>query len=204
MPNIVMQHSVTIFRYPLVFTAFRSGLRIGELLGLKWEDVDFKSCYLMVQRSYDRHYGPPKHNRTREVDMCQTLCDVLKDHRKKAKLDGLKLGLGGAPEPIFYDKEGKPLRQNHIRWIWALALAKAGIRFHKLYSTRSAFASQLLTRGADLYYVSKQLGHHSIKVTEESYLSWIPEEGQTLQVNLLDATSRNHPATTASKRAATH
>jgi len=188
--------------YPLVFTAFRSGLRIGELAGLKWADVDFRSKYIHIRHSFDGGYGPPKGNKTRKVDLSDTLADVLKDHRKMQMSAGMRLGLGDVPEPVFCDPKGQPLKPNQIRRIWIRILKKAEIRHHKFHSTRATFASQLLSRGADIYYVSKQLGHHSVKITEAQYLKWIPEDGKTAQVNLLDdAPKRTYPHPTPNKKA---
>jgi len=73
-------------------------------------------------------------------------------------------------------------------------LKKAGFRDLKLHGLRHSFASILLSQGADLFYVSKQLGHSGINITSDIYGHFIPSEGNR-EVDLLDSPA---PASTLS------
>jgi integrase len=177
--------------YPMVYTAVKTGLRLGELLALQWECIDFHSKQIHVKRTYDREFGPPKHNKERLVDMPDSLVSVLKSHLSVQKKRGLKIGLGEAPELVFCNEWGRVNQQNQIRRVWKRLLIKADIRYHKFHSTRSTYASHLISLGADIYYVSKQLGHHSVTITERSYASFIQRKDTKPQVNILDSNAPN-------------
>jgi len=68
--------------YSLFLCVFRTGLRLGELIGLAWEDINFDSNTIKVQRSYShRHFSTPKSHKFRLIDMSNQLRKVLLDHR---------------------------------------------------------------------------------------------------------------------------
>jgi len=192
------------FLHSMVFTALKAGLRLGELLGLRWGDIDFDEKQIYIQRTFDREFGPPKSKKNRRVDMTDSLIEVLKGHMLNEKKKGLRIKLGTLPEQVFTNQYGRVLQQNHIRYVWAKVLKKAKVEFHKFHSTRATFASQLLSLGADIYYVSKQLGHHSVKITESQYAKFIPVEGRAPQVNLLDEPTCSLPTPAHNKKAVTN
>ena len=72
--------------YPLFLTALRTGMRLGEILGLQWGDIDFNSKYILVKRSYKRgQFSAPKNQKGRRVDMSDQLVHVLKGLQRKEK-----------------------------------------------------------------------------------------------------------------------
>lgn len=180
-------------------TALRTGMRLGELLALKWGDIDFNSKYILVKRSYKRgQFSEPKNHKGRRVDMSDQLIEVLKKHQLKEKERALRQGLGELPELIF-QRSGKPIEQNYIRRIFGRILEKAGLRKIRIHDLRHTYASQLLSLGESVVYVKEQLGHHSIQLTVDTYCHWIPSEGKT-GVNKLDETApKPHPIRTQVK-----
>ena len=67
---------------PMILTALRAGLRQGELLGLRWQDVDFERRSIVVRQAIVRgQLGPTKNGLHRRVDMCEQLYDELKSFR---------------------------------------------------------------------------------------------------------------------------
>lgn len=173
--------------YPLIFTAFFTGLRIGELAGLRWGDIDFKTKLIHVQRTRLRYeYGPTKGRKTRKVEMAESLIEVLKAHKKDEIKKGLHLKGGTLPEYVFITDYGHGLDTPRIRRVWTKVLKAAGLPFRKFHATRDTFASHALTKGAPIYWVSTQLGHASIVTTERVYARWVREEGKASFANLLD------------------
>jgi len=171
--------------YSAFFTmAAKTGMRLGELLALRWDNVDFNSNFLWVKRSYRRGiFTRPKNGKSRRVDMTPQLKAVLKQHLFKEKKECLSLGI--EPELVF-SRYGSPIEQNFIRRVFKRVLKKAGLRDIKLHGLRHTYASILLSAGVSLFYVSKQLGHSGINITSDIYGHFIPSEGNR-EVDLLDS-----------------
>ncbi len=171
--------------YPFFLCAFRTGMRLGELLGLRWGDIDWNGRYIQVQRSC--HLGrtnPTKTGKIRRVDMSDQLLEALRALFTARKQEGLKMGLGGPVEVIFHRKE-EPIHQNSIRDVFKKILRKAKLRDIRFHDIRHTYASLLLSDGASPVYVKEQLGHSSIKMTVDIYGHWIPSSNRAA-VNRLD------------------
>ncbi|GLI36183.1 tyrosine-type recombinase/integrase [Desulforhabdus amnigena] len=174
--------------YPLFLTAFRTGMRLGELLGLKWGDVDWNGKFIRVSRSAKRgKITPTKTGKNRRVDMSDQLMNVLKGLQTQRKREALKKGHGVADGFIFLSREDEILSQNTVRNVFKGILRKAGLRDIRLHETRHTFASLLLTDGQSPVYVKEQLGHSSIQMTVDIYGHLIPSSNRDA-VNRLDET----------------
>ena len=74
--------------YPFFLCAVRTGMRLGELLALKWEDLDYRSRFLLVQRNYTHgQITTPKNGEPRRVDMSRELTQTLKDLYAERQLE---------------------------------------------------------------------------------------------------------------------
>jgi integrase len=166
--------------------AFRTGMRLGELLGLKWGDIDWNQKFIRVERSYKRgRFDKTKTGKVRRVDMSDQLAASLRQLLTKRKKEALKEGRGEPVEFIFH-KNNKPIEQNFIRQVYKKILVKAGIREMRLHDIRHTFASLLLSRGESPVYVKEQLGHSSIQMTVDIYGHLIPSSNRGA-VNQLDS-----------------
>jgi len=191
--------------YPFFFMAARTGMRLGELLAVRWGDLDFSHKiiidgaahdrpFIWVKRSYRRgQFNRPKNGKTRKVDMSTELKAVLKDHIANEKTLAMRRGLGKIPELIFH-RNSKVIEQNYIRRVFKRILAKAGLRDNKPHVLRHSFATQLLSAGESPVYVKEMLGHSSIQITVDIYGKWIQTE-RSVGVNRLDQAlkPRNNP-----------
>jgi integrase len=138
----------------MIFVAIRTGLRQGELLALRWDDVDLVSGRLMVRRSDWRgHVGPPKNGRNREVPLSPETVDVLKHHRH----------LRG--DLVFCFETGRAFTENELRRPLYGACRRAGLRRIGWHVLRHTFASHLAMRGVALKAVQELLGHSTIEMT---------------------------------------
>ena len=172
--------------YPFFLCTFRTGMRLGELLGLRWSDIDWHGQFLEVKRAYKRkRTGPTKTGKARRVDMSDHLMQTLKGLYRQRSEEALEEGRGEIVESVFH-RGGKPMEQNFIRRIFKRILTKAGIRNVKFHSIRHTFASQLLSDGVSPVYVKEQLGHSSIQMTVDIYGRWIPNQNREA-INLLDS-----------------
>jgi integrase len=103
--------------YPFFLTAARTGLRLGELLALKWENVDLHSRLIVVSQAMSRGKIGTKSGKSREVHMSQQLTDTLRALHLRCREEALAKGLIEIPEFVFSHPRryaiggGQPLTQ---------------------------------------------------------------------------------------------
>jgi integrase len=186
--------------YPFVSLLARTGVRIGEACALQWGDLDFNGRFIEVRRNCVRYrITTPKSGKARRVDMSQGLTETLKALHLERRKETLRKGWGEVPEWVFYNRERALADQHHFRGrVWPKLLAKAGLRQVRIHDLRHTFASLLIQQGESLAYVKDQLGHHSIRITVDTYGHLVPG-GNRQAVDKLDglenATIRNPDAT---------
>jgi len=202
--------------YPFFFMAARTGMRLGELIAIRWGDLDFNHKviieggkvenrpFIWVRRTYRRgKFTPPKNGKTRKVDMSRQLRDTLEDHLTREKKRALKEGWGAVPDLVFH-RDGKVIEQNYIRRVFKKVLNKAELSDMKFHGLRHTFASLLLSKGESPVYVKEQLGHHSIQITVDIYGKWIQTKREAGVNRLDDASTRNLSATATKTKAVTN
>jgi integrase len=181
--------------YPLFLLLARTGLRIGEALALKWDDIDFNGRSIEVCRGlYRNRISKPKNGKTRLVDMSLQLAKTLKAHELNCKKKGLALGLGDLPEYAFTNKHGRLI--NLYEWrkqIFYKALKKSGIKKIRIHDLRHTYATLRISKGDNVADVSNQLGHHSIKFTMDTYYHWFPGKKKSEVDGLDDPIHSNAP-----------
>jgi len=175
--------------YPLFLCLARTGLRIGEAIALKCEDLDFVGFGIEVRRSIVQgRTGTPKNGRTRRVDMSQQLAHVFRGEVAKRKGQLLQLGKSAdhlGDVWLIQNGQRNPLDDSKVRKVFARVLAKARLPRRNLHSLRHSFASFLIQNGESLAYVKDQLGHHSIQITVDKYGHLVPG-GNRQAVDRLD------------------
>ncbi|MBF0449224.1 MAG: site-specific integrase [Candidatus Magnetomorum sp.] len=161
--------------YPLFITAFQSGLRLGELLALEWNDIDLDNRKIKVSKSYKRGVtSGTKTGKTRYVDISDKLFNVLHAERKTSQSNYL-----------FINSKGKRHEQNTIHKHFKRIIKNAGLRDIRFHDIRHTFISLLISNGAQIVYVKEQAGHTSIKMTIDTYSKWIPKDN-ALEINKLN------------------
>ena len=172
-----------------LLTAVRTGLRLGELMGLQWGDLDFNGRFIEVKRQWNRAaYSPTKSGRMRRVDMSRQLCEALRQAMDSRRVELAIQGREIDPnEPVFRSGAGGPLQESNVRRrLLAPCLERAGIRQIHPHVLRHTFASLLLSNGEPITYVKEQLGHASIQLTVDTYGHLIPGANKAA-VDKLDA-----------------
>lgn len=162
-------------------------MRSAELAGLQWNDIDFHGKLLSVRRQYKAGiYWKTKTKRTRKVDMSNAVAKELQILLKARKEEYLGRGKNEVPESVFLSpglrkkdgerEEGRPLdMKNWFARVFSKACTAAKVRGLHIHCTRHKFASILLMNNESIAYVSKQLGHSSIKMTVDTYGHLIPD-----------------------------
>ena len=151
--------------FELYYLELGTGLRRGELLGLKWEDIDLERGDLRVRRQVSRINGevveaPLKtKNAYRTLPLAEDTVSVLKEQRRK---------VGNSPW-VFPSPNGGPISPDSVLHMLHRVLKRAGlpkVRFHDL---RHTFATLALQNGVDVKTVSGMLGHFSAGFTLDTY-----------------------------------
>ena len=165
-------------QYSLFLTLARTGMRLGEVLGLRWGDIQFgedgndKNRFVYVRRNWvEGQFGKPKSGKERRVDLSRQLRAVLIEQRDRCMLDAYLAGRSSiVDELVFPSKAGTPLDGGNVYARYFLpAIGKAGLRHFRIHDLRHTYASLLIQAGASLPYVRDQLGHSSIQVTVDLY-----------------------------------
>lgn len=189
--------------YPIVLTLARTGLRIGEALTLQADDVDLTQHVLWVRRTWgsrrkalgDGRINAPKNNRIRSVDMSAQLARVLQGLLAVREAEAILKSQERSPW-LFVGGARCPLTPGSF-WqnVWRPLLRRAGLRYRKPHTLRHTYASLLIQSGESLAYIRDQLGHHSIKLTVDTYGHLVPGANRAAVDRLDDATGRNLYAT---------
>jgi integrase len=158
----------------LLAAAVYTGLRQSELLGLRWENVDFAGGFVRVRHQLDRSGGyvePKTLQAVRDVVLAPALARLR--HRRTA----LARGFARATDPVFANAAGGPFQHRNVQvrgFDKAAARARinvegGGRRKATFHDLRHTFASLLIAHGADVVHVSRQLGHADPAITLRVY-----------------------------------
>lgn len=158
------------------------GLRRGELLGLRWQDVQRDAIQIVRTRVVvggEVVDSVPKTERgRRSVPLDDRLTGLLRAH--KAHQGAEKLAAGAAWEKsglVFVDELGRPLRPEFISRRFTALNREAGLRSIRFHDLRHTAASMLLAAGEPVKVVSEMLGHASVLVTMSIYQHILPAMG---------------------------
>ena len=150
--------------YEMYYIALATGLRRGELLGLKWTDIDWKNGIIKVRRQVARVDGqiveaPLKtKNSYRAVTISQQAIEVLKQQKEKTN-----------DQYVFPSPNGGPISPDSVNNMLKRVLARAGIPKVRFHDLRHTFATIALQNGVDIKTVSGILGHFSAGFTLDTY-----------------------------------
>jgi len=166
---------------PVLLIALATGMRRGELLALRWQDVDLDACELRVRRTvqwvsgHGLVFGPPKTKKSRRTIALSPLA-VTELRRLKGEQAAQRLALGPVWDDhglVFPGKTGCGRNPNRVSESWRRLGEKCGIacRFHDLRHSHTTF---LMAAGVPDTIVSGRLGHKTSRITREVYQHMLP------------------------------
>ena len=162
----------------LYVLALTTGMRLGELLALKWEDVDLDASILRVHRTLQRVRGlglvisEPKTPRSRrQIALPGVAVVALKRHKARQAEERLQLGQTWHDHGLVFPNEvGNPMAANNLRTrSFRRVLGRAGLDHRRFHSLRHTAATLLMGRGQHPKIVSEMLGHSQIATTMDLY-----------------------------------
>lgn len=193
-------NSVKSQKYQTLFRlAIFSGARQGELLGLKWSDLDWGNNQVHIQRTFNNQawYDTKTATSNRKIDLGPSMIAALKMWQKVCQPNDLNL--------MFPNKAGGPINDGNMRYRYFMTAIKKinlkGVRFHDL---RHTYASLMIEQGENIKYIQSQLGHSSPTVTLNVYAHLMKPSNQRaacrLENTVLRATGHKMAHTTSSRR----
>ena len=156
-------------------TALYAGLRQGEVLGLRWGDIDGDTLHVrhsVIRRERRSVLVEPKSVTSRRtLPISDRLADILGDHRRRERAKRAALGIDPltADDPVFTNQFAEPLEPSSMTRRFQRLLAAAGLTPCGFHELRHAFGSILVNAGAELVTVSRLLGHSGIGITADTY-----------------------------------
>lgn len=155
---------------------WRTGLRIGEAIGLCWSDLDLDSGTLSVHRTISEIggrmiEGPPKTKAgRRDIALSSQAAELLRQHRQAQDVERLVNGPGWNPTGlVFPSAAGTYLQYRNVRRAWAALLATAHLPAHGLHALRHTCASLMLQAGVGLAEIAAHLGDENTAFVARTY-----------------------------------
>lgn len=159
--------------------AFYSGMRIGEIIGLKWSKVNFNDYFITIDSQITGGYEqtPKTYSSIRNIDMIPQIENYLLEQRKLTLNE----------EYVFIKNDGKPYNSSTAFYvIWYKILEDLNLEKRNLYQTRHTFASNMLSNGENQLWVSEMLGHKDFNVTYAKYSKYI-KKSKARRTTFLDS-----------------
>lgn len=177
---------------PLYLTAFGCGLRIGEIMGLKWEDIDFNNSTMSIKRAISNiskvqsdgtrkwsvlEHTPKTETSIRTIPIPDALLIELKQHKKEQNKEKLKHGeLYSDNGLVFCTVLGNYLDTRNLTRSYERLLKKIGIPYKSFHSLRHTYATRLFEHNVPVKTVQSLLGHKDITTTMNIYTHVMPEK----------------------------
>ena len=169
----------------LFLTALTGGLRLGELLAMRWRHLDWNNAQYFVNENLTRKRGrfegglarPKTAGSVAPVDLPESCLAALREHGRRQAEEKLVAGKSyWDNDLVFATTQGKPLNDRNVtQRVFEPALKSAGLRRIRFHDLRHTCASLLIEQGENPKYVQKQMRHASVQITFDRYGHLFPE-----------------------------
>ena len=167
--------------YMPILLGVSGGMRRGEILALRWQDLDLETGRAVICRSLEQtreglRFKLPKTDRGRRTVVLPSFtCDTLRTHRVEQAKNRLALG------PAYHDRDlicpredGSPWPPDMLSTAFAALVRRSGLSHVRFHDLRHTHATQLLKQGVHPKIVSERLGHSNIGITLDTYSHVLP------------------------------
>lgn len=162
----------------LFILAIHTGMRRGEILGLRWKDIDFENRQIRISKSLKPRQGLKEGVKTqsghRSITISPMVVSELKKHRTMLAKEKLACENYQDNDLVICQKNGNPVNLGNFTQFWKRVIAKTGMRYIRFHDLRHTCASLLLSAGVHPKIVQELLGHSSIKITLDKYSHMMP------------------------------
>ena len=160
----------------MYMTSAFCGLRLGELLDLRWGAVDFKAASIHVETSYVRNAeDTPKSRTGRTVPMAPDVAKALKRHAKSCNRKA-------ARDLVFTGRAGRHVDGNALRKRYYAALADAGLERIRIHDLRHTFGTVCAASGVPQTTIKEWMGHTDLATTE-IYTAYYPQDADAAKIS---------------------
>ncbi len=174
------RHYLTAYStfYPAVAFALYTGARLGEIMAVRWQDVDARQGTITISRSLSSTkvagltFKRPKNDKVRTVCVPPQLLAILESHHAVQAAGKIALG------PVYHDEDlvfAKPDGKPIAPWLFSSAfrnfMKRSGVRRIRFHDLRDTHASLLAKAGVPIEVISKRLGHSDISITYDRYIT---------------------------------
>jgi len=170
----VLEHRQRI----LFILAIHTGMRRGEMLGLRWKDIDFEGGRLRISQSLKPLQGLKKGVKTasgyRSISLSPYVLSELKKHRAMILQERLSTKHYQDHDLVICQPNGEPVSVGNFTKFWKRIVQNTGMRYIRFHDLRHTCASLLFSAGVHPKVVQELLGHSSIKVTLDTYSHMMP------------------------------
>ena len=161
------------FYFPLIVFVANTGVRIGEALALRWQDVNLDGATVTITRgSLPDDASTKTPAGVRPVPLVPDVVNALRAQQRRQREARLKMGSGwkDTEDLVFTTGEGTPVDAHNARRTLRAALKAAGLPQDRPWHTmRHSLATRLLNRGVPMPVVTQIIGHASIRTTVDIY-----------------------------------
>lgn len=166
---------------PLFYVDIFTGMRVGEITGLTWDDIDFTNGLIHINKQIVQtrkkgdpyKYGSPKNGKSRTIAPAPQVMDVLMNLRIDQELEKAKAKdlwrPGDFPNLVFTHPDGSLLSQPTVWKEFQKILKLAGLNHYRVHDLRHTFAVNSLIAGDDIKSLQDNLGHYSAAFTLDRY-----------------------------------
>lgn len=165
-----LESDTDIFKLGILISLL-TGVRIGELCALRWEDVDFKECVITVNRTMQRVQVEGKDNKTEIIITTpKTNTSIRQIPIPKMLVDYIIGFKSSNDQYILINKNGNYIEPRVMQYKFKKYLQVAGISDANFHALRHTFATRCIEAGVDVKVLSEVLGHSNVNITLDRYV----------------------------------
>jgi integrase len=168
---------------PIWIAALATGMRRGELLGLRWRDVDFERGVLRVRQTIGVLHGAPDVKRPktrssiRDIPVQVEVLEMLREHKRAQ--DEQRRTLGAAWQDhdlVFAAANGNPIHPDNLKRDYNRLVKAAGVPRIRIHDLRHSHVTLAIEAGANIKAVSQRVGHSNVSITLGTYAHVLPSQ----------------------------